>query len=107
VERKRLYRAVINGRVPVDEAAKLNYILTGIRNDLEADQPPQIDQIRGPCVDTVVIQGVPSGTFLPQEEIDRLNSQFIEQPPAHMAAPPMLRVFDGDVVEADEPPSAA
>ena len=109
-ERKRLYRAVINGRVPVDEAAKLNYILTGIRNDLEADQPPQIDQTRGPCVDTVIIQGVPSGTFLSKDEIDRLNSQFIEQPPAHIAGPPMLKVFDGEAVEADqkpEPPQAA
>ena len=111
LERKRLYRAVINGRVPVDEAAKLNYILTGIRADLEADQPPQIEQtIHGPCVTSVVIHGVPSGTFLPQEEIDRLNSQFIEQPPAHIAGPPMLKVFDGEAVEADqkpEPPQAA
>ena len=104
-ERKRLYRATLNGRVPVEEAARLSYLLTGIRNDLEADQPPQIDQTRGPCVDTVVIHGVPSGTFLPKEEIDRLNSQFIEQPPAHIAGPPMLKVFDGDVVEADQDPS--
>jgi len=108
LERKRLYRAVINGRVPVDEAAKLNYILTGIRADLEADQPPQIEQtIHGPCVTSVVIHGVPSGTFLPQEEIDRLNSQFIAQPPAHITGPPMLKLFDGEADQDPEPPSAA
>ena len=64
------------------EAARLSYMLTSIRSDLEADAPPQIDQTRGPCVDTVIIHGVPTGTFLPKEEIERLNSQFIEQPPA-------------------------
>ena len=106
MERKRLYRAAINGRISIEEAAKLSYVLTSIRSDLEADQPPQIDQTRGPCVDTVVIHGVPSGTFLPKEEIDRLNSQFIEAPPAHIAGPPM-RVFDGDVVEPDSEPSSA
>ena len=106
-----MYRAVINGRIPVDEAAKLNYILTGIRADLEADQPRDIDQAPGGYfVDTVIINGVPPGTFLPIEEIQRLESQFIEQLPTHMAAPPMLKVYDGDVVEADqdsEPSSAA
>jgi hypothetical protein len=107
MERKRLYRAAINGRISIEEAAKLSYVLTSIRSDLEADQPPQIDQTRGPCVDTVVIHGVPSGTFLPREEIDRLNSQFIEQPPAHITGPPMLKVFDGDVVEPDSEPSSA
>ena len=62
MERKRLYRAVLNGRVPVDEAAKLNYMLNGIRADLEADAPPNIDQVPGGyVVDTVVINGVPSG----------------------------------------------
>jgi hypothetical protein len=105
-ERKRLYRATLNGRISVEEAARLSYLLTGIRNDLEADAPPQIDHTRGPCVDTVVIHGVPSGTFLPKEEIDRLNSQFIEQPPAHITGPPMLKVFEGDVVEPDPEPSS-
>jgi hypothetical protein len=110
-ERKRLYRAAINGRVTVEEAAKLSFMLTGIRADLEADRPPQLEQIRGPCVDTIIINGVPSGDFLPKEEIDRLKSQFIEAPPAHIAGgPPMLKVFDGDAVEPEpdsEPSSAA
>ena len=110
-ERKRLYRAVLNGKVTPDEGARLSYMLTSIRNDLEADQPPQIEQAPGGyVVDTVIINGVPPGTFLAKEEIDRLNSQFIEQPPAHIAGPPMLKVFDGDVAEADqdlESPSAA
>ena len=85
--------------------------MTGIRNDLEADAPPDIEQaLGGYVVDTVIINGVPPGTFLPKEEIDRLNSQFAEVPPAHISGPPLLRVFDGDVVEADqdpEPPQAA
>ena len=110
-ERKRLYRATINGRISVEEAARLSYLLTGIRNDLEADAPPDIEQaLGGYVVDTVIINGVPPGTFLPKEEIDRLNSQFAEVPPAHISGPPLLRVFDGDVVEADqdpEPPQAA
>jgi hypothetical protein len=107
MERKRLYRAAINGRISIEEAAKLSYVLTSIRSDLEADQPPQIDQTRGPCVTSVVIHGVPSGEFLPQEEIDRLNSQFIEQPPAHLTGPPMLKVFDGEANQDPEPPQAA
>jgi hypothetical protein len=106
MERKRLYRAAINGRISIEEAAKLSYVLTSIRSDLEADQPPQIDQTRGPCVDTVIITGVARGEFLPKDEIDRLNSQFIEAPPAHIAGPPMLKVFDGDVVKPDSEPSS-
>ena len=90
----------MNGKVSVDEVAKLSYVLTTIRTDLESDRPPQLDQITGPCVDTIIVNGVEPGTFLPKEEIDRLKSQFIEQPPAHIAGgPPMLKVFDRD----DEP----
>ena len=39
MERKRLYRASINGKVSVEEAAKLSYMISGIRADLEADKP--------------------------------------------------------------------
>jgi hypothetical protein len=107
-ERKRLYRATLNGRISVEEAARLSYLLTGIRNDLEADAPPDIEQAPGGyVVDTVIINGVPPGTFLPKEEIDRLNSQFIEAPPAHLAARPMLKVFDGEADHDSEPSSAA
>lgn len=108
MERKRLYRAVLNGPVPVDEAAKLNYMLNGIRADLEADAPPNIDQVPGGyVVDTVVINGVPSGTFLPQEEIQRLKSQFVEVPPAHIAGPPMLKVYDNGDDDFEQPPPQA
>ena len=90
-----MYQGCLNGRVPVDEAAKLNYMLTGIRTDLEADEPPQIDQTRRPLSSTRSSStACRRGTFLPKEEIDRLNSQFVEQPPAHIAGPPMLKVFD-------------
>ena len=106
-ERKRLYRAVINGRISPDNAARLSYMLTSIRSDLEADTPPVIDQIRGPCVTSVVIHGVPSGTFLPKEEVDRLNSQFVEQPPAHITGRPMLKLLDGEAEQDPEPPQAA
>ena len=86
-------------------------MLTSIRSDLEADAPPQIDQAPGGfVVDTVIINGVAPGTFLPKEEIDRLNSQFVEVARAHIAGPPMLRVFDGDVVSRagqDPEPSSA
>ena len=75
MERKRLYRLAMNGKVSVDEVAKLSYVLTTIRTDLESDRPPQLDQITGPCVDTIIINGVEPGTFLPKEEIDRLKSQ--------------------------------
>ena len=86
--------------------------LTGIRNDLEAEMHRLISNkhLGGYVVDTVIIDGVATRHFSFQGEIDRLNSQFAEVPPAHISGPPLLRVFDGDVVEADqdpEPPQAA
>ena len=39
LERKRVYRTTESGKVAVEEAAKLSYMLTGIRTDLEADTP--------------------------------------------------------------------
>ena len=110
MERKRLYRAVINGRVPVDEAAKLNYILTGIRTDLEADQPPQIDQTpRSVCRHGRHPRRAVAALSCRKEEIDRLNSQFIEQPPAHIAGPPMLKALmtTSTTTRTAEPPQAA
>ena len=98
MERKRLYRAA--GRISIDEAAKLSYVLTTIRADLEADQPPEIKEINGLHVDTVIVNGVPSGEFLAPEEIDRLKSQFIEQPPPHIAGGvPMLKLYDRNDVD--------
>ena len=109
MEQKRIYRAALNGKIGTDELTRYTYALKEIRAGLEADAPPQIDQTtRGPCVEAVIINGVPHGTFLPQEEIDRLNSQFIEPPPAHIAGPPMLKVFDNvDDDDSEQPPPQA
>ena len=108
-ERKRLYRAVLNGRVSPGRGCPALLPPTSIRSDLEADMPPQIDHAPGGyVVDTVIINGVAPGTFLPKEEIDRLNSQFVEVPPAHIAGPPMLKVFDNvDDDTGEEPPPQA
>ncbi len=99
----------MNGRISVDEVAKLSYVLTTIRADLEADQPPEIKEINGLHVDTINVYGVEPGKFLPKEEIDRLKSQFIEKPPAHIAGGlPMLKVYDNTAVEDPDPdPSEA
>ena len=47
-------------------------------------------------VDTVIVDGVAPGTFLPKEEME---PEFASAPTS--AGPPLLRVADGDVVEAE------
>jgi hypothetical protein len=108
-ERQRLYRLVLNGKITVEEGAKLSYILTSIRADLEADLPPDIALAPGGyVVDTVNIIGVPSGTFLTKEEVEASLSQFAPEPPPSGSitrALPMLKVYES--AEEDEEPLPA
>ena len=131
-ERKRLYRLTVNGKVAVEEAAKLSYMLTGIRADLEADMPPVIEHGPdiGPIVDTINIIGVPSGwsvtnlfgseAHIPTETLHRLRellpadaflppseTGFLSPPPAPSDLRPYLRIVDGTDDAPDPPPAAA
>ena len=106
-ERKRLYRAAINGRVSVEEAARLSFILTSIRADLEADQPEISQTPQGPFVSEIHIHGVPPGTFLSQEEVDRLAAQHAPPLPEAPPSRPMLRLFENEDVDDVELPEPA
>ena len=128
-ERKRLYRATINGKIAADEAARLNFMLTGIRADLEADMPPVIEHGPdiGPVVDTINIVGVPSGwsvtnlfgseAHIPTETLHKLRELLpadafappsetgFLSPPSPSDVRPFLRLLDNDTPET--PPPAA
>ena len=106
-ELTRLYRMGLNGKIQPDEMTKFAFVLREIRAGLEAIAPPTLDHVEGLVVDTVIINGVPSGTFLSKEEIDRLNSQFVETPPPHISSLPMLRVIEHESKSKSDPPPPA
>ena len=64
-ERKRLYRAYLNGKVSIEEAAKLSYMIGGIRADLETDAI--IDQPGAVFQTEITITGVPCGGQVDEE----------------------------------------
>ena len=86
-EMARLYRSVHNGKVQIEAATRLVFILDkiGHRLDGEAQADPTQSGYR---VDTIIVTGVPSGEMLSIEEIRRLESQFTEQPPAPVMGEP-------------------
>jgi hypothetical protein len=125
----RVYRAVASGRLPPSEGTQRVFILDKARIMLTAEQEAAVIDgtargSSGPVVETISITGIPAdwcvigcsvarsicrarscrgcGELLPQDAFTPLPEPF--RPPAvEDYSKPMLKVFDGDVVDAVDP----
>jgi len=103
----RVYRAAINGHVTPGEGTRLIFMLREINAALAAE-PQSLPM--GSYVHTVNVVGIPSGVFLPKDEIEESLSQFdpapLEDFPPSRSMP-MLKVITDDSDPESEPPKAA
>ena len=109
-EQGRVYRGVASNRIASDEGTRRIFILdkmrVGLLSEMESESRSQLPGGKcNCCVKEVYINGVPSGEYLPKEEINRLNSQF-DPPPLeeHPPSRPMLKVFSDEDTEPEPEP---
>lgn len=114
-ERKRLYRATINGHVNVEDAAKLSYMLGAIRADLESDNPVIEQAENGGFGSNVTVNVVtvpreafvtPSGGLADAETAQMLWDEHRKREaeaglPLLPPSRPLLKVLDGEI---EDPP---